>query len=92
MAVDTQEKRMNAAHCGRPWKRGKFPTGGFDEQARISIGHAYGGNALSPGPVDAVLSPTLVTSFFEATSAGSFFESAANPGYFEATSQPGSKT
>jgi len=48
MAVDTQEKRMNAAVAGRAWLRQKLATGTFDEQARINIGLGYGGNALTP--------------------------------------------
>lgn len=49
MAVDTQEKRMNAAKVGRPFLRSKLATGTFDEQARINCGLGYGANALSPG-------------------------------------------
>ena len=47
MAVDSQEKRINAAHAGSPFMRGKFPVGATDEQSRIASGHGYGGNALS---------------------------------------------
>ena len=48
MAIDTQEKRISAAGVGRPWARSTFPTGTIDEEERIGIGNAYGGNALSP--------------------------------------------
>ena len=48
MAVDSQEKRMSAGNH-LPWMRAKFPVGSTDEQSRINSGHAYGGNALSPG-------------------------------------------
>lgn len=48
MAIDTQEKRMSAAGCGRTFMRGTFPSGTIDEQERIGIGHGYGGNALTP--------------------------------------------
>ena len=54
MALDTREKRMNAARVGRPWMRAKHAVGGFDEQARIASGHGYGGNALSPAGASAV--------------------------------------
>lgn len=47
MAIDTREKRANVMGVGRPWMRSKHPTGTFDEQARINIGNAYGGNSLS---------------------------------------------
>jgi hypothetical protein len=50
MAVDTKEKRMNAAAVGRAWLRTKLATGTFDEQARINCGLGYGGNALSYTP------------------------------------------
>jgi len=49
MALDTQEKRQNAAGVGRGWLRGsRFPVGATDEQSRIAAGLGYGGNALSP--------------------------------------------
>ena len=47
MAVDTQEKRMNAASVGRPFLRARLPVGASDEQSRIASGLGYGGNALS---------------------------------------------
>ena len=49
MALDTREKRMNAARVGRPWLRAKHAVGATDQQARLAAGHGYGGNALSPG-------------------------------------------
>lgn len=49
MALDSREKRMNAARVGRPWLRSKHSVGATDQQARIATGHGYGGNALSPG-------------------------------------------
>jgi hypothetical protein len=49
MALDTREKRMNAARVGRPWLRAKHAVGATDQQARIASGHGYGGNALSAG-------------------------------------------
>ena len=46
MAVDTQEKRMNAVGVGRPWMRSKLP--GVNDQAwRIASGNGYGGNAVA---------------------------------------------
>ena len=48
MALDTREKRMNAARVGRPWMRAKHAVGATDEQSRIGSGHGYGGNTLSP--------------------------------------------
>jgi hypothetical protein len=49
MAVDTREKRMNAATVGRPYMRARHAVGATDEQSRIASGLGYGGNALSPG-------------------------------------------
>lgn len=46
MALDTQEKRMNVMGVGRPWMRVHF-SGTIDEQWRIAVGNAYGGNALT---------------------------------------------
>ena len=48
MALDSREKRMNAARVGRPWMRARHAVGATDEQSRIGSGHGYGGNALSP--------------------------------------------
>lgn len=48
MAIDTREKRMNAARVARPWMRAKHAVGATDQQSRIGSGHGYGGNALSP--------------------------------------------
>lgn len=49
MALDTREKRMNAARVGRPWMRAKHAVGATDQQSRIGSSNAYGGNALSAG-------------------------------------------
>ncbi len=48
MAIDTREKRENVPGIGRPWMRAHH-TETIDEQWRISVGLAYGGNALTPG-------------------------------------------
>ncbi len=48
MALDSREKRMNAARVGRPWMRAKHAVGATDQQSRIGSSNAYGGNALSP--------------------------------------------
>lgn len=48
MALDTREKRMNAARVGRPYMRAKHAVGATDQQSRIGSSNAYGGNALSP--------------------------------------------
>lgn len=47
MALDTREKRENVPGIGRPWMRAHH-TETIDEQWRISVGLAYGGNALTP--------------------------------------------
>jgi len=47
MAIDDKEKRAAALGVGRPWMRGQFPVATPDEEWRISVGNAYGGNALS---------------------------------------------
>ncbi len=57
MAIDTQQKRMSAAGCGRPYMRGHFP-GTINEAWRIAAGNAYSGNALTP-PVGGRLMGTL---------------------------------
>jgi len=46
MAVDSQEKRMNAVGVGRPWMRTKLP-GANDQPWRVASGNGYGGNAIS---------------------------------------------
>lgn len=48
MAIDTKEKRIAVIGVGRPWLRDVFPIATPDEEWRISVGNAYGGNALSP--------------------------------------------
>ena len=59
MALDTREKRMNAARVGRPWMRAKDTTGSFDEQARIASGNGYGGNALTPPAASTQVMPIM---------------------------------
>lgn len=49
MAIDTREKRMNAARVARPWMRARHAVGATDEQSRIASGNGYGGNALGGG-------------------------------------------
>jgi len=49
MAIDTAEKRYAVMGVGRPYMRVVFPIATSDEQWRMSVGNAYGGNALSPG-------------------------------------------
>jgi hypothetical protein len=51
MAVDTKEKRMNAAAVGRPWMRSKLP-GANDQAWRIASGNGYGGNEIEGGLVE----------------------------------------
>jgi len=46
MAIDSKEKRQNAAGVGRPYMRHPEPVGATDEQSRIARGLGYGGNAL----------------------------------------------
>lgn len=48
MALDSLEKRRNVPGVGRPWMRVQHPVATPDEQWRIAVGLAYGGNALSP--------------------------------------------
>ena len=45
MAIDTQQKRMSATGCGRPYMRGHFP-GTINQAWRIAAGNAYSGNSL----------------------------------------------
>ena len=47
MPLDSQEKRMAAAGVARPYMRATFPVATPDEEWRISVGLAYGGNALT---------------------------------------------
>ena len=51
MALDTAEKRQNLAGVGRPYMRSQFPIATPDEQWRVGIGNAYGGNDISPPAV-----------------------------------------
>lgn len=60
MAVDTREKRMNAARVGRPWMRARHAVGATDQQSRIASGHGYGGNALSPAGASTTISATYL--------------------------------
>lgn len=48
MAIDSKEKRAGVFGVGRPWQRSIFPVATPDEQWRIGVANAYGGNALSP--------------------------------------------
>ena len=48
MAIDTARKRFNVPGVGRPFMRAHRANASRNEQWRISIGNAYGGNALSP--------------------------------------------
>ncbi len=48
MALDTLEKRRNVPGVGRPWMRMKHPVATPDQQWRMAVGNAYGGNDLSP--------------------------------------------
>lgn len=54
MAIDTVEKRYAVMGVGRPYMRVVFPIATPDEEWRISVGNAYGGNALSAGAGPAV--------------------------------------
>ncbi len=48
MAIDSTEKRYAVMGVGRPFMRVVFPIATPDEEWRMSVGNAYGGNALSP--------------------------------------------
>jgi hypothetical protein len=48
VAIDSKEKRVAVIGVGRPWARDIFPVATPDEEWRINVGLAYGGNALSP--------------------------------------------
>ncbi len=48
MAIDSKEKRQSIISVGRVWTRNTFPVATPDEQWRMDVGGAYGGNALSP--------------------------------------------
>jgi len=48
MALDSKEKRQAVFSVGKIWNRNTFPVATPDEQWRLSVGNAYGGNALSP--------------------------------------------
>ena len=70
MAIDSAEKRQNISGCGRPYMRSHFPVAAKDEEWRIASGHAYGGNALSPG---------LFDFFSSRRSSGKWHRSSNNP-------------
>ena len=57
MAIDDKEKRVAVLGVGRPWMRGIFPVATPDEEWRLNVGHAYGGNALTPPAVAGLPSP-----------------------------------
>ena len=48
MALDDLEKRQAVLGVARPWMRNIFPVATPDEEWRLNVGNAYGGNALSP--------------------------------------------
>lgn len=62
MALDTREKRENVPGVGRPWLRAHH-TETIDEQWRIGVGLAYGGNALSAAANDAIEQARSVARF-----------------------------
>jgi len=47
MALDDPEKRKAVMGVGRPWMRVVEPVATPDEEWRISVGNAYGGNPLA---------------------------------------------
>ncbi len=49
MAIDSKEKRAAVLGVARPWMRDLLPIATPDEEWRLNVGHAYGGNALSAG-------------------------------------------
>ncbi len=59
MAIDSAEKRQNAAKFGRIFMRTQFPIAAPDEQWRAGVVNMYGGNALSPSTAAAVFIPRL---------------------------------
>ena len=62
MAVDTQEKRMNAAGVARPYTRARLAVGASDQQSRIGSGNGYGGNAIAApvAPSDPVFAYAMI--------------------------------
>lgn len=48
MALDTKEKRANAARVARPYLRAKYAVGATTEASRAASSNSYGGNALTP--------------------------------------------
>ena len=51
MALDSLEKRRNVPSVARPWMRMIHPIATPDEQWRMAVGLAYGGNALAVAAV-----------------------------------------
>lgn len=49
MAIDTQQKRMSVAGCGRPFMRATFPVTTPTEAWRASVAHTYSGNSFDGG-------------------------------------------
>ena len=45
MAIDSRQKRMSVAGCGRPYMRAHH-TGTINQAWRIAAGNAYSGNTL----------------------------------------------
>ena len=60
MALDSKEKRANAARVGRPWMRAKYAVGATTEASRIASSNAYGGNALTPSAPSGRIMSSLV--------------------------------
>ena len=59
MALDSKEKRVAVLGVARPWMRDVFPVATPDEEWRISVGNAYGGNALSPVTGGRLMGPLI---------------------------------
>ena len=59
MAIYSKEKRQAIFGIARPWMRNTFPVATPDEQWRMSVGNAYGGNALTP-PVGGRIMASLI--------------------------------
>ncbi len=55
MAIDTQEKRMEATGVGRPYQRAKLP-GTNDQEWRVASGNAYGGNTIAAAATAEIIS------------------------------------
>jgi hypothetical protein len=83
MAVDTKEKRMNAAGVGRPWMRSKLP-GANDQAWRIASGNGYGGNTIASSITEG-LQWTTASGPLEWTTASGPMEWTATAGLLEWT-------